>query len=81
VTKNEKELTIKMLGVLSDILGDRCCNDFSFPESWSKDEVTKFVKDYHDWNGDPEEFSEEDLNLPDFGVVSLLSERLKAVQV
>ncbi len=79
VSKNEKELCIKMLELLSDILGNRCCNDFDFPESWSKEEVIKFVKDYHDWNGDPEEFSEEYLHLPDFGVVSLLAERLKAI--
>jgi len=77
MTNNEKKLASKMLELLSDILGKRGCNDFEFPESWSEDEVKSFVKDFHEWNGDPEEFSEDRLYIQDYSVAGLLSEKLK----
>ena len=72
----EKKLASVMLDLLSHILSNRSCNDFDFPESWSKSDILNFVKEYHEWNGDPEEFDEEYLHLPDFCVASLLSVKL-----
>lgn len=73
----ENQLAAKMLDSLSDILSNRGCNDFEFPANWSKEEKIKFVKGFHYWNGDPEEFDENNLYMADFSVSSFLAERLR----
>ena len=73
----EKLIAASMLKELSSKLGNECCNDWSFPASWSEDEKITFVKEYHDWNGDPEEFLETHLHLPDFCVASFLAHKLR----
>ena len=79
LTKNELMLISDMLSKLDDLLSNKMCNDFDFPDSWSKEELTAFVKDYHDYNGDPEEFDEDCLSLPDFSVAGLLSNKVKSL--
>ncbi len=72
---NEKEnkLVASMLSDYSGVLGNRSCNDWSFPEDWSHEEKSEFCWSYHNWNGDLEEFSEEHLHLPDFAVAAYLA--------
>ena len=75
---NKKELLLaaKMLDMYSKSLGNNTCNDFDFPSNWTEDEKKSFVFDYHEWNGDPEEFSEKHLSLPDFAISSFLAVKL-----
>ena len=35
----------------------------------------EFVRAYHDWNGDPEEFDPNHLHLPNFAVVEFLASK------
>ena len=74
----EIEWIVKFLHRYADNLGDRGCNDFDM-EAMIPDvkERRLFIKDYHDWNGDPEEFDPEYLELPDFAVVGFLAHRLE----
>jgi len=81
MNKKECDLAASMLDMLNDILGNRCCNDFNFPESWNDEDKHKFVKAFHEYNGDPEEFDKDHLNLPDFCVAGLLSHKLKNIFV
>ena len=73
VNEKQKKLVKAMLGDYSDMLGNRCCNHWEFPKDWSHEEKSEFCKGYHDWNGDPEEFSEDRLYLPDFAVADYLA--------
>jgi hypothetical protein len=73
----EKKLAAKMLNKLSDILGNNSCNDFDFPEDWSKQERQLFIAEYHIENGDPEEFDYNCINLQDFCVADLLADKLR----
>ena len=75
--KEYLELAAKMLSDYADLLGNRCCNDWDFPEGWSEDLKREFAKAYHEYNGDPEEYDENNLSLSDFCVADLLSDILK----
>ena len=59
---NEKEKLIasSMLDEYSDRLGNDGCNDWDFPPGWTMAEKQVFVKEYHEWNGDPEEYDEKE---------------------
>jgi hypothetical protein len=68
----------KFLEEFLDCLGDRGCNDFDLKQMISnQNERFKFVKEYYEFNGDPENFDENNLNLQDFMVFSLLINKLK----
>lgn len=49
---------------------------WEFPEIWTQEERAKFVKEFHDWNGSPENFDLGALHLPDGGVAAFLAYKL-----
>jgi len=63
----------------SEELGNNSCNDVEEEvwQEWTLEERKKFIKDYHEWNGDPEDYDDEELHLPDFAVMSFLSSKLE----
>jgi len=77
--KNDSKNLIKFLNHASDKFGKHGCNDL--PEEvysgWSLDERKKFVYEFHKWNGDPEEYNENFLHLPDFCVFGFLAYKLE----
>ncbi len=72
----EISLVKSFLKEYADIVSNDCCNDWSFPDDWTQSEKERFVKQYHAWNGDPEEFNPNRLNLPNFAVASFLAFRI-----
>lgn len=78
---NTKEMLLaaSLLNDYSDALGNRGCNDWEFPADWTQQERIAFVREYHEWNGDPEEFSAAFLHLPDFAVAAFLSYKIRSV--
>ena len=72
----ERQLTTVFLKDYSNRLGNNICNDWKFPSDWSKEEKIEFIREYREWNGDPENFDENFLVLPDFAVVSFLAAKL-----
>ena len=77
MTGKEAKLAGKMLNELSDILGNRVCNDWEFPEDWTDKEKQTFLKGYHDYNGDPEEYDcTEEPRISDFMVADYLAHKL-----
>ena len=74
----EKELASKLLEYASDEFSNHGCNDIdkSFWKGWTKKDKQLFVKEYHDWNGDPEEYDEKCLYLSDWAVMSFLADKL-----
>lgn len=77
VNKKELELAARFLKYYAEELGSNGCNDWNFPKDWTEEEKTKFVKDFHDFNGDPEEFDPDHIFLQDYCVASFLSNKLK----
>ena len=79
MTKKEAILTSKILEEASDLFAGRMCNDVddSFYDGWTLEERRIFIKEYHEWNGDPEEYDENFLHLPDFAIMSFLAYKIK----
>ena len=74
----EKMLAVHFLTEYKSELAQNCCNDIDkklFSE-WTIEERQQLVKEYHEWNGYPEEYDPDHLNLPDFCLVSLLAHKL-----
>jgi len=76
LTSKEMEIAVTMLEDYSSYLSNRCCNDFEWPINWTHEEKTKFTKDFHDWNGDPEEYEQGDVLNSDFSVAAFLASKL-----
>jgi len=77
--EHEKILAVKMLELASENFSNHCCNDVDEKvyRSWTPEERKQFVKEYHEWNGDPEEYDENFLYLPDFAIMDFLAYKLK----
>lgn len=76
MTKCEKHIASLMLSIAADSFSNHGCNDWDWPENIPQAEREAFVKAYHEWNGDPEEFDSRHLFLPDSSVMAYLSARL-----
>ena len=58
-------------------LGNNGCNDFDLEKLIPNIEQRRlFVKEYHEWNGDPYDFDPNYLELPDFAVVAFVGSKL-----
>jgi hypothetical protein len=79
MTENEIKLASYFLELASEEFGNHGCNDVdeSVFESWSLDERRNFVKEFHEYNGDPNEYDENFLHLPDFCIMSFLAHKIK----
>ncbi len=78
MTKKEKALTAHLLNLSSDEFSNHGCNDVSESvfKDWTLEERQELVKGYHEWNGDPEEYSETFLDLGDSMLMSYLASKL-----
>lgn len=74
-----KTLAADFLNIASERFSNHSCNDVpeSFYKNWSKDQRLQFVKNYYVWNKSPKEFSEDNLNLPDYALMDYLADILK----
>lgn len=75
----EKQLAAKMLELASEQFSNHGCNDVedSVYDGWTLEERKQFVKEFHDWNGDPEDYNETFLHLSDSTIMSYLASKLK----
>ena len=76
MTPKEKKLIIDFLEEYYEELSGHGCNDWEFPSDWTKKEKRQFVKEFHEWNGDPEEYNENFLHLQDSSIMHFLSVKL-----
>jgi len=79
MNKRELELAAKMLDLADEEFGNHGCNDVDDEvyEGWTRRQRQTFVKAYHEWNGDPEEYSPDQLHLPDFAIMAFLAARIR----
>lgn len=75
----EKKLAADMLEKASDEFSNHGCNDVenSVYKNWSLEERRQFVKEFHIWNGDPEEYNENFLNMHDYMIMGFLAYKLE----
>ena len=80
ISKKELALAAKMLELASDQFSNHGCNDVdgNVYDGWTLEERQQFVKDFHEWNGDPEEYEETFLHLGDSTIMSFLAAKLEA---
>ena len=69
-----------MLKISSNEFSNHGCNDVdeSIYEDWNIEERREFVKEIHEWNGDPECYDENFLHTPDWVLMSFLASKLEA---
>ncbi len=79
MTPAELRLAADFLRELADRMSNDRCNDWEYPEDWSGDERREFVRQYHEFNGDPEEFDPTRTRLANFCAVALLAHKLRAL--
>lgn len=79
MNNKEIQLASEMLKLASDTFGNHICNDIedSIYEGWTIDERKQFVKEFYEWNGNPEDYDENFLHIPDFALMKFLSHKLK----
>ena len=81
MNKKEIDLLCHFLELASNGFGNKGCNDVEEEvwNNWSLEERKEFVKEFHNWNGDPEEYNEEYLHIPDFAIISFLKNKLQSL--
>lgn len=79
LTPQELSLAAKLLDDMSDHYANHGCNDFDFPADWTKEQRAVFVKEFHDFNGDPEEYNPKFLRLEDFAAMGFLAHKLRSL--
>ena len=75
------KLASKFLDEYSDRLASDTCNDWDWPKGlgFTEEEKTRIVKQYHVWNGDPEEFNPNYINMTNFAMAYFISKILDEV--
>jgi len=81
MNKKEIDLLCHFLELVSDEFGNHGCNDVEEEvwNNWSLEERKEFVKEYHNWNGDPKEYNEKYLHISDFAIISFLKSKLQSL--
>jgi hypothetical protein len=82
MNSKEKKLAAEFLNIASEQFSRHVCNDVDdlLFENWTLEERRKFIKEYHEWNGDPEEYDENFLHLPDWAIMSFLAKKLTDIK-
>ncbi len=77
MTRKERGLAADFLDRAAEEFSNRSCNDFDFPESWTREEKQNFIRGYYENNGDPEEYDPKDLTIADFAAMGYLAALLR----
>ena len=74
----ERKLLAYFLELATDEFGNHGCNDVneSVWEDWTLEERRKFVKEFHDYNGDPEYYIEGFHHIPDYAIMGFFAHKL-----
>ena len=76
---HERELAASMLEIAAEKFSNHGCNDVeeSLFGGWTLEQRQEFARQYHEWNGDPEEYDPKYFHLPDWAIMSFLADRLR----
>ncbi len=77
MTTKEKQLASDMLELASEQFSNHGCNDVE-PEiydGWSLEERRQFIKEYREWNGDPNDDTGL-MHVPDWAIMKFMAYKL-----
>lgn len=80
ISKNELLLASALLDIAGDKFGDHGCNDFNIAPFLNRKEREELIKEFHEWNGDPEEYNDKEAEsglFYDFALMHYLAFKLK----
>jgi hypothetical protein len=77
MTRKELQLVAAILEAVADDYHSSWSRDFRFPDGWTDAERRAFVREYHDYNGDPEAADETLVRLPDFALLAFVAHKLR----
>lgn len=84
ITDTEAKLLIELLEMASNEFGNHGCNDFELAKFVPDlEERRQLIKAFHDYNGDPEEFVEDEKYreqytwFHDFALMGFLADKIK----
>lgn len=77
MTPKEMHLAATLLQLAGEHYSNHGCNDWDFPADWTMDEQRAFVREYHEYNGDPQEYDPHFLHLSDSAVMGFLAHKLR----
>lgn len=79
MTKNQLKLASALLELASKQFSNHGCNDLSedITDLLSQSEWDELNKEFHDWNGDPENYEPNDIMHYDWLWMNYMSKKLK----
>ncbi len=78
LSESEKAVLLKLVEQASETMGNAGCNDFDLSEFMVEEQIDGLAKEYHQWNGDPEEFdpkADNSMAVPDFALITYLTKK------
>ena len=86
MNEKEKQLLLHIIDGVQQVLSNRCCDDFEYPEhiGVSHGEKRQLLKEYHKLNGDAEEFefyNDDHDSIQESCLLLLLADKLKNCSV
>lgn len=79
ISIKELQLAAKLLETAADLFSNHGCNDLpdNFWDGWTKEEIIQFDKEFHEWNGDPENHDPKRAGIiGDDAVMSFMADKL-----
>jgi hypothetical protein len=78
MTRNEKNLAAILLKIARYEFSNHICNDVedSVYDEWTIEERKQFVKEFYEWNGDPENYNENFLYIGYDSLMGFLAYKL-----
>lgn len=76
INLKEMQIVQSMMQDYSEVLANKRCNDWNFPENWTQKEKEIFTKHYYAWNGDPENYNPNYLHINDSSVAAFLAYKM-----
>lgn len=75
---HERFLMAVVLEMASNVFGEHGCNDFDLSKYMTSEQGKEFMRQYHEYNGDPEEFSDDEYNgwFQDYAVMGFLAHKI-----
>jgi len=75
---HELNLAGKLLGMAGETYSNHGCNDMEeeFWDGWTIEQKRKLAKDICYWNGDSEEYNQDDVTFTDWLVMSYFADKL-----
>ena len=74
-----RELANKLLCAVAEDMSNNTCNDLprgTF-KGWTSEEKNSFMKEFHKWSGDPEEYKPGRMDIMDYEAVKYIAHLIK----